>query len=566
MSWKSAGWGSGWWGQDQWHEDRDWANHNWSGTGLRNWKSPEGDKDKYANVSTLGLKHPLPMEDRRELVVSLLSRLQEEVGEAAAASVPGSATGNFRIAVANWGPVLIHGVLFYLCRARPAMPIRTLYNEEKKFVITDAAKMLWVELTSLFPSTEDKIAALQLLFDCRFNDPAALLEQAQAHGFDPSEVEAKVLPESPLTPRAKQIASASGRLAGSALSTPRALQRMGTDEELDHLKKRTEDLQLRKSLATQEAELRNAQTDVRAPTKPAVSEKHRSAMYGVLPKELLQPVSLRGVQGSSASGTSPGDAQLGPSGSSPQPSDVHKVTMQAKAQGAGSANMALLEGKQPCQSPGQAALESVKRQLDEAATEAKAAHANTSVAIAPSSLHAKVQAMRLELKQQEAALEQEKLAEQGRQASAIEGSMAGKFASPGTGSGVTSSSALGARKCPPTSESIRNALREEIAQLEAQKAKLQHEEAQAKAAAALANARREVKLTESESAEQLRLMAQAQEERTREAQKQPQGQAANMCEELRTLQLQAEAFRASVAGLLWIWFRILVLYKTGRWG
>ena len=119
-------------------------------------------------------------------------------------------------------------------------------------------------------------------------------------------------------------------------------------------------------------------------------------MRETLPKGFLQPVSLRGAQGSSASGTSSGVAPPGPlgSGSLRPPSDIHKVGMQALAQGAWSASMALLDGKQPCQSPEQAALENTQRWLDEAASKAKAEHANTSLAgVASRSLQARISAL-----------------------------------------------------------------------------------------------------------------------------------------------------------------------------
>ena len=74
MSWGSYwdGWGQdhGWWGKDQgWKAGR--------GTG---WKKPSGSvEDRFANVTTLGLKHPVPLEDRRELVLGLLNRLRDDV-------------------------------------------------------------------------------------------------------------------------------------------------------------------------------------------------------------------------------------------------------------------------------------------------------------------------------------------------------------------------------------------------------------------------------------------------------------------------------------------------------
>ena len=179
-------------------------------------------------------------------------------------------------------------------------------------------------------------------------------------------------------------------------------------------------MELRKELFKEEAELHrpdSGQSDVRVPQKPE-------------PKALLQPVTLHGVHGSSASGTSSGVAPPGPlgSGSLRPPSDIHKVGMQALAQGAWSASMALLDGKQPCQSPEQAALENTQRWLDEAASKAKAERARQP---------------------------------QDRPA---------------------------------------NALREEIAQLEAQKAKL-HEEAKEKTAALAAEAKAQQEVTECEEVE-----------------------------------------------------------------
>ena len=144
--------------------------------------------NNYANVSTLGLKHPLPLDDRRELVLGVLNKLQDEVQEVSS----GSVQGNFRIAVASWGPVLIHAVLFYLCRARPGMPLRTLYNEDKKFTIADATKMLWTEHNSLFPSVAEKVEVATLLSQCRLGNTQPLLKNAIQHGFDPAEVEVKV--------------------------------------------------------------------------------------------------------------------------------------------------------------------------------------------------------------------------------------------------------------------------------------------------------------------------------------------------------------------------------------
>ena len=111
-SWNNPEWSNAESGTPNWSHS-NWENCTWNE--YSTWKNLEGH-DKYANVSTLGLKHPLPMEDRRGLVLGLLNKLQEKVPEVL--------SGSFRIAVSSWSPVLIHAVLFFLCRAKPCMPLR----------------------------------------------------------------------------------------------------------------------------------------------------------------------------------------------------------------------------------------------------------------------------------------------------------------------------------------------------------------------------------------------------------------------------------------------------------
>ena len=97
---------------------------------------------------------------------------------------------------------------------------------------------------------------------------------------------------------------------------------------------------------------------MRVPERPEVSQRHEYVMRETLPMGFLEPVSLRGAQGSSASGTSLGAFPLGLLGSGflRPPSDIHNVGRQALAQGAWSASMALLNDRQPRECPEQAAL------------------------------------------------------------------------------------------------------------------------------------------------------------------------------------------------------------------
>ena len=119
-----------------------WTSEEWKSAHRRQEKQEK--QDKYSNVTTLGLKHPMPLEDRKDLILGLATRLQEDVS-ASGASASGT-TGNFRTAVASWGPVLIMGVLFFLCRAKASMQIRVLKNPDGSFVMEDAVELLWMEL------------------------------------------------------------------------------------------------------------------------------------------------------------------------------------------------------------------------------------------------------------------------------------------------------------------------------------------------------------------------------------------------------------------------------------
>jgi hypothetical protein len=116
MTWWTNSWDN--WGQEDWNQG-SWRDEKWKGTGKKaNWKKA-GGKD----VTTLGLKHPMPLEDRRDLVLGLVNKLRDDVG---------TEGGSFKLAVSAWGPVLLHAVLFYLARARPCMKVAALRNENDR--------------------------------------------------------------------------------------------------------------------------------------------------------------------------------------------------------------------------------------------------------------------------------------------------------------------------------------------------------------------------------------------------------------------------------------------------
>ena len=124
----------------------------------------------------------MPLEDRRELVLGLVSKLQDEVG---------LDTGSFKLAVSAWGPVLLHAVLFYLARARPYMKVAALRNENDEYVTEEAVEVLYTELCGVLTSWEKKEAVMQLVSECRWGSADKLIAVAAKEGFNPSEVEPK---------------------------------------------------------------------------------------------------------------------------------------------------------------------------------------------------------------------------------------------------------------------------------------------------------------------------------------------------------------------------------------
>lgn len=167
------------------------------------------------------------------------------------------------------------------------MNINALLNEDKKFVIKSAVAMLWPEHQTLYPSVEERVKVFQLLFDSRFGEPAALLDEAAKLGCDAQEVEPNnVLCQSLWLSggKGRSIASPPGSTALNPSQGLRMAEQNNTDEELERLQNRQAVLQFRKDLAEHEARLLSPratpqQSDEWVSEQPAVSQRHESAMY-----------------------------------------------------------------------------------------------------------------------------------------------------------------------------------------------------------------------------------------------------------------------------------------------
>ena len=68
---------------------------------------------------TLGMKHPLPADERRELLIALLELIRKK-------HVGGDLAVFPSVAVAQWDLLVFHGAFFFWCKVGPSTPLRIL--------------------------------------------------------------------------------------------------------------------------------------------------------------------------------------------------------------------------------------------------------------------------------------------------------------------------------------------------------------------------------------------------------------------------------------------------------
>ena len=123
---------SAWWQQpDDASQVAVWKSHSHSST-LESGKINKIVKDRFKHCTTLGDqgKHPIPLEDRKALVLGLITRLS-----------PGTALS--RVAVASWSAMTTHAALWLLCRAVPRTSVRTLRDKQDVYTTDYAIDILY---------------------------------------------------------------------------------------------------------------------------------------------------------------------------------------------------------------------------------------------------------------------------------------------------------------------------------------------------------------------------------------------------------------------------------------
>ena len=154
QDWLQPSWagGGGTWASDQ------WADSNWS----RDWDRRKGTQTEpkerpwpnLPHVTTRGLKNPLPLDERKELLLELIEqgRPQETV------SFP-------RVGLFDWGPRCVHAAFMILSRAEPKTAVRSLRDEEGNYSTKYAARVLLDSFTGLYPTAASRKAVMDMLRD-----------------------------------------------------------------------------------------------------------------------------------------------------------------------------------------------------------------------------------------------------------------------------------------------------------------------------------------------------------------------------------------------------------------
>ena len=131
-----------------WDEDQRRGGGNWQ---QDSHESPAGKKDKenqkadrFKSVTSLGQvgKHPLPLEDRKALLIAVMHELSPQKNVVC------------KIAVANFTATTTHAMLYLLSRVTPRTPIRILRDSDNVFTIDYAAKTLAETALTLYGQQE----------------------------------------------------------------------------------------------------------------------------------------------------------------------------------------------------------------------------------------------------------------------------------------------------------------------------------------------------------------------------------------------------------------------------
>ena len=177
----------------------------------------------------------MPLDERKELLLELM-----------ALGCPD--TMSPRVGLFNWGPRVVHAAFMILCRAEPKTSFRSLLNRNSKtYDRSWAAQVLFHDFQGVYPDESKRRDVIIRLRSLCYEHQDEMIKEAEALGFDPSEVEDKTG-----MPTRADSRNGSARVTSGP---GRELVRRSTEEEEARLQRKLRVLQMTRDVQRQEAAL-----------------------------------------------------------------------------------------------------------------------------------------------------------------------------------------------------------------------------------------------------------------------------------------------------------------------
>jgi len=202
------------------------------------------------------MKHPLPIDDCREMLINLVDAVRPE----GAASIP-------RVGPFSWGRRTLSAAFVVLCNVEPKTSMRSLRDEWGYFTQKHATTVLSQAFFALYRDPADQNHALELVRQACISSTEGMMRKAMAMGYDAEEVE-----DDGANKKAVRDASQPpGQPSNAGLAGQRTLKQQNTDEELERLEKK-ERIRVLK-IAQQQADSGAAATGLGAAAQLAIAQQ-----------------------------------------------------------------------------------------------------------------------------------------------------------------------------------------------------------------------------------------------------------------------------------------------------
>ena len=160
-----------------WHRDSSW---DWTDGDSWLFDSP-APAPKPCKISTLGMKHPLPLEGRQKILLEVFkvacSRNQ--------VSFP-------TLYIQTWNARVVQAVIFILCRLEPSYPANLFLDEENKVNVKDGAQSILGGFFACYRTEQEQEQIIKFFARNAIQGHDAIIDEACRQGFDPLQVEDKV--------------------------------------------------------------------------------------------------------------------------------------------------------------------------------------------------------------------------------------------------------------------------------------------------------------------------------------------------------------------------------------